>query len=154
MLLYICKTINYNADTSFLHLFGLIIYGITSHIYHTHTHTHTRLKHCILHLKHANTQCKVHNLMSLHTYKIQNHNANIQLLQLKHAITLSQTFTSFLHLFVLIIHGITLHIRRTHHSNIVFYIWNTLRHNVKTTIWCLFILIKFKITMQIHCRYI
>jgi len=42
----------------------------------------------ILHLIHGKSLCKVYTLMSLHTYKIQNHNANTRLLQLRHVISL------------------------------------------------------------------
>src|SRR6218665_3033255 len=55
----------YNANTS-----PLRTYNVWNNLTYT---LHTPLKHRILH---ANTLCRAHNLMSIHTYKDQNHNAS------------------------------------------------------------------------------
>src|SRR6218665_2382023 len=70
---------------------------------------HTPLKHRILH---ANTLCRAHNLMSLHTYTVQNHNAFTS--KTCHFDTYPNPNSPCAHLFILIIFDPISHIYAVH----------------------------------------
>src|SRR6218665_2632618 len=88
-----------SSQTPWAHLFVLIICEITTHIRSTQ---HSNL------IFTPNTLCRAHNLMSLHTYKVQNHNASTS--KTCHFDTYPNPNRSFIQHFLLIICEITTHI--------------------------------------------
>src|SRR6218665_2265931 len=81
-----------------------------------------------------NTLCRAHNLMSLHTYKVQNHNDSTS--KTCHFYTYPNTNSPCAHLFLLIIFESISNIGHPHPSNIIFYTENMLIVDVNSTIPC------------------
>src|SRR6218665_3709237 len=103
-----------SSQTPWAHLFVLIICEITTHIRSIQTSYFT-----------PNTLCRAHNLMSLHTYKVQNHNASTS--KTCHFDTYPNPNSLCAHLFVLIIFEPIshIHVYAVHTTQISYFIPNT-----------------------------